>query len=312
VTPAHVGAAAQLACLLEVSAAKPGNVSPGRHFEDVRYEDFVASAVAIGRPMSLAASRPVGETILDAIQATSRWTNANTNLGIVLLVAPLARAALQLRASFEPASSQLRAGSELAPSWLRAGSELTDGLRSAVGDVIARTTVDDASQVYAAIRLASPGGLGTADDENVAGEPTRTLSEVMKLAADRDGIAREYATSFEVTFTVGCPALRAARRDGLDWEAAVVETYLTLLATAPDTHIRRRAGAELAAEVQRFARDAIGAGGVRSAEGRKAINQMDTAMRGPRNLANPGTTADITAASIFALLLSDGWPLPKR
>jgi triphosphoribosyl-dephospho-CoA synthase len=289
VTPADVGAAAQLACLLEASAAKPGNVSPGRHFEDVRYEDFVASAVAIGQPMTLAASRPVGETILDAIQATARWTRANTNLGIVLLFAPLARAIL-----------------------LRASSEPGDGLRSAVGDVIARATVDDARHVFAAIRLASPGGLGTADEEDVAGEPTRTLSEVMTLAADRDGIAREYATGFEATFTVGRPALRAARRDGLDWDAAVVETYLTLLASTPDTHIIRRAGAGLAADVQRFARTAIEEGGVRSAEGRKAIHQMDTAMRGPRNLANPGTTADITAASIFALLLSDGWPSSKR
>src|SRR6188474_3222298 len=88
-----IAAAAQLACLLEASAPKPGNVSPGRHFSDVRYEHFLASAAAIGSAFTGADERRVGETILLAAQATSRWTRSNTNLGIVLLLAPLARAA---------------------------------------------------------------------------------------------------------------------------------------------------------------------------------------------------------------------------
>ena len=91
---ADVAAAAQLACLLEASAPKPGNVSPGRPFADARYEDFLASAVAIGEPLAGAGTRRLGRTILHAIEATTRWTRSNTNLGIVLLVAPLARAAL--------------------------------------------------------------------------------------------------------------------------------------------------------------------------------------------------------------------------
>ena len=91
---ADVTAAAQLACLLEASAPKPGNVSPGRHFADLRYEDFLASAAAIGGPLSGAATRPVGATVRLAVEATARWTRSNTNLGIVLLLAPLARAAL--------------------------------------------------------------------------------------------------------------------------------------------------------------------------------------------------------------------------
>src|SRR5262245_6819021 len=84
----------QLACVLEASAPKPGNVSPGRPFEDLRYEDFVASAVAIGPAFECAGSRPLGETIRLAIESTREWTSTNTNLGIVLLLAPLARAAL--------------------------------------------------------------------------------------------------------------------------------------------------------------------------------------------------------------------------
>ena len=72
-TPAEVAAAAQLACLLEVSAPKPGNVSPGRHFHDTRYEDFLASAVAIGPALAAAGERPLGATILTAVEATTRW-----------------------------------------------------------------------------------------------------------------------------------------------------------------------------------------------------------------------------------------------
>src|ERR1700704_4863555 len=90
---ADVASAAQLACLLEASAPKPGNVSPGRHFADARYEDFLASAVAIGEPLTGAGRRSVGATVRLAVEATARWTRSNTNLGIVLLLTPIARAA---------------------------------------------------------------------------------------------------------------------------------------------------------------------------------------------------------------------------
>jgi triphosphoribosyl-dephospho-CoA synthase len=271
---ADVAVAAQLACLLEASAPKPGNVSPGRHFADVRYEDFLASAAAIGPPFACAGSRPLGATIRAAVEATARWTRSNTNLGIVLLLAPLAKAA---------------------------------GERDRLRDVLNATTVDDARDVYAAIRLAQPGGLGSAEAQDVAAEPTQTLLEVMRLAAGWDGIAREYATAFETTFDTGVPALVRARGDGLSWDDAVVETYLMLLAAAPDTHVSRRAGAARAAEITAAARGVLDAGGVRTAAGRLAIEEMDASLRDARNSGNPGTTADLTAAAIFVVLLGGGW-----
>src|SRR5258706_9708705 len=94
---ADVAIAAQLACLIEASAPKPGNVSPGRSFADLSYEDFLASAAAIGEPMAGAGTRPVGATVRLAVEATARWTRSNANLGIVLLLAPLARAAMAVR-----------------------------------------------------------------------------------------------------------------------------------------------------------------------------------------------------------------------
>ena len=277
-TPGEIAAAAQLACLLEASAPKPGNVSPGRDFPDARYEDFLASAAAIGAPFAGAGSRPLGATIRLAVESTARWTGSNTNLGIVLLLAPIAHAAAS-------ASSPL-------------------SLRPALRVVIDESTVEDARDVYAAIRLAAPGGLGRAEAQDVADEPTVTLADAMRLAAGRDSIAREYATGFATTFDVGVPTLERARRDGLAWGDAIVETFLTVLASGHDTHIARRAGAALAERATELASGVLTRGGVRSAEGRHALDAMDGILRDERHLGNPGTTADLTAAAVFVVLLS--------
>jgi triphosphoribosyl-dephospho-CoA synthase len=288
--PVNVGLAAQLACLLEVSAPKPGNVSPGRHFADLRYEDFLASALAIGEPLAAAGERSVGETVRHAIEATAQWSRSNTNLGIVLLLAPLARAA-----------------SLLGSDPLTRGDSRGLTLQEKVRDVLAATTVDDARQAYAAIRLASPGGLDRADAQDVSTEPTMSLVEVMRLAAHRDTVASEYATGFEVTFGMAVPALERARRAELSWDDAVVETFLTILAAVPDTHIGRRSGAALAADVSTRAGAVLAAGGVRSDAGRRALDEFDRELRDERNSGNPGTTADLTAAALFVVLLGGGY-----
>ena len=199
---------------------------------------------------------------------------------MVLLLAPLAKAAA------------LSGGSQDPP------------LRHTLRTILAETTIEDARQVYAAIRRAAPGGLGRAASQDVDDDPDVTLLEAMRLAADRDGVAREYATGFETTFERGVPTLERARRDGLPWGDAIVETFLRLLAHDRDTHIVRRTGVEAADRVSALALAALEAGGVRSPEGRQAIEAMDAAIRDPRNSNNPGTTADLTAAAIFATLVA--------
>ena len=154
ISPEDIAAAGQLACLLEVSAPKPGNVSPARPFHDTEYEDFLASAVAIGPALAAAATRPLGMTIRSAVEATLRWTKSNTNLGIILLLAPLARAAA------------------------REGGDL----RSRLARVLDETTMADAAEVYAAIRLARPGGLGKSR--------RRTSPDAQRHVAGSDGPCR--------------------------------------------------------------------------------------------------------------------------
>jgi triphosphoribosyl-dephospho-CoA synthase len=279
VTGEEIAAAAQLACLLEVSAPKPGNVSPERHFHDTRYEDFLASAVAIGPALAVAGGRPLGATIRAAVEATARWTRSNTNLGIVLLLAPLARAAA------------------------RPGGDL----RTRLAAVLEETTVADAADAYVAIRRTRPGGLGAAKAEDVSAVPTVTLREAMALAAERDAVAREYSTGFRLTFEVGAPALADARRRGLSWSDATVECFLALLAAVPDTHVARKLGREEAERVAARAREVVAAGGTGSPEGRAALASFDAELRDPRNTRNPGTTADLTCAALFVVILEGGW-----
>ena len=278
-TPADVASAVQLACLLEVAAPKPGNVSPGRAFGDMRYEDFLASAAAIGPAFLHADQESLGATILAAVEATRRWTAANTNLGLILLLAPLAH-------------GMLRKG---------------DGsLRDAVRAVLGQTTVDDARAAYQAIRLAAPGGLGSAEAQDVAREPDVSLQETMVLAAGRDAIASEYATGFAITFDIAAPALTTALDAGLEWPAAAVETSLTILAHQRDTLIERKAGRSAADAVSREAAEVLASGGVRSDAGRKQLEQFDAGLRDGTNRRNPGTTADLTAAALFVVIIERG------
>ena len=279
-SPSDVASYVTLACLLEASVAKPGNVAPGRPFRDMTYEDFLASAVAIGPVLGQAGQRPLGETIRDAIRATHRWTRANTNLGMVLLLTPLARAVL---------------------------AGLEGNLRERVRMVLGATTVVDAAEVYGAIRLAGAGGLGQVEQQDLARAPSVNLLEAMRLAAGRDSVAAEYAGDFAVTFGTGLPAFRSARAEGLPWEGAVIETFMALLAAHPDTLIARKLGGDVAGVVSQRAAGIILVGGSRTAAGRAELAAFDADLRDPQNSYNPGTTADLTAAAIFVALIEDGW-----
>ena len=274
--PDDVVRAAQLACLLEASAEKPGNVTPSHDFDDTSYEDMLRSGIALGPELGRAGERRVGETVLVAVCASRGVAGANTNLGIALLLAPLARAALT-------------------PS---------DGpLRERLGDVLRALTVDDARDAYAAIRLAGAGGLDEPVEHDVRDEARVTLREAMAAAAQRDTIASEYVTDHAVTFELGLPALADALGDGLRPRDAIVESALRLLAAVPDTLISRKRGSDAAGRVSAGARQVLSAGGVRSTRGRNALAGFDASLRQGGNALNPGTTADLVTAVLFVALL---------
>jgi triphosphoribosyl-dephospho-CoA synthase len=279
-TAEQIAAAGQLAAVLEVSAEKPGNITPSRDFHDTGYEDMLRSALAAGPELGRAGERGVGATVLAIVRATRAVSASNTNLGIALLLAPLARAA------------------QTAP----AGH---GGLREHVRATLRALTVDDARDAYAAIRLAAPGGLDERVEHDVRDEPVVDLRAAMAHAAGRDRVAAEYANDFAVTFELSLPALARALGDGLRARDAIVELHLRLLEAHPDTLIARKRGADAAERVSRDAAAVLAAGGVRTAEGRAALARFDASLRDPGNSLNPGTTADLVAAGVFAALLED-------
>src|SRR5437762_7249026 len=134
-----LGQCATLACLLEATAPKPGNVHRGADFEDVTYLDFAVSGIMIAPAVErVAAGGRLGQAILSAIAATRNTVGTNTNLGTVLLIVPLAMV---------PRDEALEAGVE---------------------QVLNALHLQDASDVYEAIRLAQPGRLGSVTEADVA------------------------------------------------------------------------------------------------------------------------------------------------
>jgi triphosphoribosyl-dephospho-CoA synthase len=173
--------------------------------------------------------------------------------------------------------------------------------------VLGELTVADAELAYEAIRMASPAGMGQVDQHDVGGGPVlATLHEAMALARDRDAVAREYATGFEITFTLGCPTLQRAWRQGCAFADAVVTTFLTILAEVPDTLIARKNGARVAADVSARATEVLTAGGCLSPGGREQLGRFAWELRDPRHALNPGTTADLVAAALFVFLTEGG------
>lgn len=266
------GRLAQFACLLEVTARKPGNVHRLRDFPDLHFVDFLLSAVTIAEPLDRASAVGVGVAVLQAIEATRRVVRTNTNLGMVLLLAPLAAV---------PEGVELAAGVET---------------------VLATTTVADARAVYRAIRLAEPGGLGSTPDQDLAQEPTRTLRAVMNLAADRDLIARQYANGFQEVLGEAVPALEVSLGVGRPLEAAIIAAHLSMLARHPDSLIARKAGLDVAREVSRRAAEVLDAGWPDRPEARRLCDDFDAWLREPGRRSNPGTTADLVTAALYAAL----------
>lgn len=281
------------ACELDVAVRKPGNVSDASAGHGMQASLFRASAQAAADPL-LAPGTPVGQRVETAMAATWAVAGCNTNLGILLLCAPLAAAV------------------ERAP-----GPHTPTTLRQAVASVLATLDLADAQAVYRAIALANPGGLGSAPEQDVHTAPSVGLREAMSLAADRDRIARQYHNGFADLFDIGLPAFLAARENA-DPAArsaraeAVQRLYLTLLGAFPDSHIVRKQGPQMAQTVMQAAQAWLArlpsqGHPAQPLDADPAWGAWDQALKGTG--INPGTTADLTVATLMlAGLLHDSGP----
>lgn len=273
-TPEAIAAAFRAACLAEIHALKPGNVHVHAEGHGMTVADFEASAEAAASHIA-AAGTGVGARILNAVSATRERVGQNTNLGIVLLAAPLAAAAENARAG---------------------------DLREAVTSVLAALAREDAALCFQAIALANPGGLGTVPEHDVRGKARITLLEAMRMAADRDRIAYQYATGFADIFETGMSAILAPTTIPADLPAIAERVYWHFLIRIPDSHIARKYGAARAEEIRVRAEDldcrlpAAAAG-----ERARMLLAFDAELKAED--VNPGTTADITVATVFAQVL---------
>ncbi|MGI9428000.1 MAG: triphosphoribosyl-dephospho-CoA synthase [Bythopirellula sp.] len=277
-----VGVCAALACLWEATAPKPGNVYRGADFEDLTYVDFLTSAAVVGPVLEQTRERGVGATVLEAVQRTRAAVQTNTNLGILLLLAPL---------SAVPQQETLAGG---------------------IDQVLQALTRQDAEQVFEAIRTAQPGGLGTVEDADVHDTAPVQLSllEAMRLAAQRDLIALQYTNKFEQVFQAADCIETTYRRD-LPLSDAIVYACLRLLADHPDSLIARKCGEPIAQDVANQAAAVLAAGNPGQETYERAVREFDFSLRVDGHQRNPGTSADLIAAGLFVLLRENrlDWPV---
>ena len=263
------------ACALDVVVRKPGNVSVASAGHGMSAGQFITSAI-VSADAICERGAPVGGRIEGAIRATRAAVECNTNLGIVLLCAPLAAAA------------------ELCDF------TSVDALRDRLDTTLAGLTVDDARAAYWAIALANPGGLGAAAQQDVRAAPTIDLRAAMQLAADRDRVAGQYGTGFAEVFG----GLASFNRFAEEPATAMLACYLGFLASGPDSHIVRKHGGALAHTVTDEARGCLEAwrrSGTPPAL--DALAAWDARLKGAG--LNPGTSADLAVACAFLAALLD-------
>ena len=269
--PLSIGQCATLACLLEATAPKVGNVHRGADFDDLSFTDFVVSAALIAPAIEAAAKTGVGRAVLDAVLVSRQAVPTNSNLGMVLLIAPLAAV---------PPEQLLRTAS--------------------VHATLQTLTAEDTRLVYEAIRLARPGGLGKVEAMDVADQPPASLVAAMAAAADRDLVAKQYATDFALVLDELLPALIAGRERGWPLTDAIVHTHLAAIARHGDSLIARKCGPQESQRAASLAAQVLEAGQPGDEAYFAALADYDFWLRADGHRRNPGTTADLIAAALFA------------
>lgn len=305
----HVSKCLQLALLLEVSAyPKPGNVHRTADFERTRYEHFLASAVAVAPHFRNAAEKGigaqagkisgldkvgVGKIIKDAAVDVATWQHGgNTALGSIILLAPMA-----IAAGF---------------TYSEDAFFNIDRFRRNLKSVVESTIPMDAVEVYDAIAVAQPGGLGKASKLDVTDAASKrkiledkvSLYEVFKISSAWDSISSEWVNNYHITFDIGYPTLIRQLKETGDVNMATVHTFLKILSQVRDTLIARKVGISKSQKVSVMAKKILEAGGLTTPTGTKSLMKFDKKLRDPVHKLNPGTTADITSAVLAVHVLN--------
>jgi triphosphoribosyl-dephospho-CoA synthase len=277
ISPQQIAQRYQLACLAEVEAIKPGNVHIFADGHGMTVNDFIKSAEASAAVIAKA-DLALGERIYHSIHATWAAVGCNTNLGIILLCAPIIQSALSMQLNQHDALKSLR-----------------DRLSQTLNE----TTVVDANWMFKAIQIASPAGLGKAVHHDVNQTADCNLLQAMQASADRDFIGQQYANGFKHLFEEG---LIYYQEMLLRWQRpawATTALYLFWLSQFPDSHIVRKYNFSLATEIKEEA--LIHFNALSDTENPKQyFPQLLTFDHSLKSRAiNPGTSADLTVATLL-------------
>ncbi len=314
---------AQLAAALEVSGwPKPGNVHRTADYSDMTFEQFIAGSIALGPANRESCFKGmlaglgkikiedigIGQYIKKSVIDVKAWhLNGNTHLGTCLLFIPLSASAGYTFAQREEIDQV--------------------SLRENVRRIMEATTTLDATDVYEAIKKVNPAGLGQlksvdAPDLTEKGvekkilDSGQTLFDLMKVSSQWDTISEEWVTGMKISFTKGYSTIKRVYNETGNINITTVNTFLTLLAQFPDTFIARKVGVNVikdipkaveiglkkAEEISRKAAAILHMGGLKTVEGKKALLNFDRELRLDHKL-NPGTTADLTAASLLIAII---------
>lgn len=303
----HISKCLELAILYEVSADKPGNVNLVVGFEGTNHAHFLASAVAATPHFELAAEHGIavshgeigisdvglGQIIRDCVVDINDWqSGGNTLLGTIILFSPIAVAA---------------GITAIKEDYIFDTAELRENLKF----VVESTTPEDAVDVYEAIKIANPSGLGKAPELDV-NDPNSinmirkekiSLYDTFIIASKYDTVCSEWVKNYPITFEVAYPYLKKQIRETEDLNIAIIHTFLKVLSEYPDTFIARKTGIKKAREVSSLANEVLKLGGLETSSGRKRLREFDHELRESSNLLNPGTTADIVAAALALSVL---------
>jgi len=261
--------------MAELTALKPGNVHIFADGHGMVVQDFIKSAEVVAAVIAQP-DLAVGQRILASVEATWKAVGCNTNLGIILLAAPLIQAAML---------------------------DSTSGLQANLYQVLNNLTVHDAELAYQAIKVASPGGLGEADQHDVHHPPDITLLEAMQVAQNRDMIARQYASGYADIFGFGLDRYQKMISQWQNESWAVTSIFLGFLATFNDSHIARKYGDTKAEAIKNeaFLHDQAMASLQNPKLYQRALLQYDGELKMLK--VNPGTSADMTVATVLTLNL---------
>jgi triphosphoribosyl-dephospho-CoA synthase len=278
ISPEQLSELYRQACEVDVQAFKPGNVSVYADGHDMTVADFRLSAKVSSEPLCNP-DHSLGEKIYYAVKATREAVGCNTNLGIILLCAPLIQAA----------------------GYKKSG--LT--LRQVVSKVIGDTTIEDADWVFKAITLASPGGLGSSEEQDVNEQASVTLFEAMKMASTKDRIALQYLTCYEDVFNFSILRYNAHLNRWGDRNWAAAAAYADMLSQFPDSHVERKYGNQysemVASKMAQLSEELFKTDNPEQIKPLFFCLDQELKFYG----INPGTTADMIVATVLTVLLEE-------